>query len=441
MLGALVFAAIGAVRADADVGNFNDYGDGGGGDYGGGDYGGYDYGDGYDSGDGDFAFLFGWLFSSSVGPYAAIPIVLLIVFLVIRSNMKHGRRGHRGPSAHVPPPAVYTVYTDNSGAVEAEVRAAGDEAFSMADFLSAAETVFVKLQYAWTARDWESIRPFESNRLFNKHKTQLEEYIRLGRTDVMERISVNRSYAVSRVATGEEERIAVYLEAAFNNYIIETEEGKLTVTSPEQHIVITANSAEKTYDGTPLTDDGFTYTDFVLAEGDVLEAVVEGSQTDAGSSVNVIKSYRVMRGDEDVTANYIFDDSVDGTLTVTKRKVTLTSGTACKIYDGKYLTCNKVEVGGDGFVEGEGATYDVTGKRKDIGWSYNDFTYKLNDNTKADNYEITVERGFLYVKDQAEKPKTGDSSDLLLLLALMSMSGAGAAGTVYLYRRKREEQE
>jgi len=225
------------------------------------------------------------------------------------------------------------------------------------------------------------------------------------------------------------------------NYIIETEEGKLTVTSPEQHIVITANSAEKTYDGTPLTDDGFTYTDFVLAEGDVLEAVVEGSQTDAGSSVNVIKSYRVMRGDEDVTANYIFDDSVDGTLTVTKRKVTLTSGTACKIYDGKYLTCNKVEVGGDGFVEGEGATYDVTGKRKDIGWSYNDFTYKLNDNTKADNYEITVERGILYVKDQAEKPKTGDSSDLLLLLALMSMSGAGAAGTVYLYRRKREEQE
>ena len=226
-----------------------------------------------------------------------------------------------------------------------------------------------------------------------------------------------------------------------DNYIIETEEGELTVTCPEQHIVITANSAEKTYDGTPLTDDGFTYTDFVLAEGDVLTAVVEGSQTDAGSSANVVKSYRVMRGDEDVTANYIFDDPVDGTLTVTKRKVTLTSGTACKIYDGKYLTCNKVEVGDDGFVEGEGATYDVTGKRKDIGWSYNDFTYTLNDNTKADNYEITIERGILYVKDQAEKPKTGDSSDLLLLLALMSMSGAGAAGTVYLYRRKREEQE
>ena len=226
-----------------------------------------------------------------------------------------------------------------------------------------------------------------------------------------------------------------------DNYTITQEYGELVVTKNTSVINITAKSANKTYDGQALTETRYDFTQNILAEGDVLTAVVEGSQTDAGSSVNVIKSYRVMRGDEDVTANYIFDDSVDGTLTVTKRKVTLTSGTACKIYDGKYLTCNKVEVGGDGFVEGEGATYDVTGKRKDIGWSYNDFTYKLNDNTKADNYEITVERGILYVKDQAEKPKTGDSSDLLLLLALMSMSGAGAAGTVYLYRRKREEQE
>lgn len=225
------------------------------------------------------------------------------------------------------------------------------------------------------------------------------------------------------------------------NYIIETKEGELTVKPILTEITITANSGEKMYDGSALINGGYTFTSGILVDGDVLTAVVEGSQLNAGSSANVVKSYRVMRGETDVTANYIFDDSVDGTLTVTKRKVTLTSGTACKIYDGKYLTCNKVEVGGDGFVEGEGATYDVTGKRKDIGWSYNDFTYKLNDNTKADNYEITVERGFLYVKDQAEKPKTGDSSDLLLLLALMSMSGAGAAGTVYLYRRKREEQE
>lgn len=79
----------------------------------------------------------------------------------------------------------------------------------------------------------ESIRPFESNRLFNKHKAQLEEYIRLGRTDVMERVSVNRSYAVARTVTGDEERITVLLEAAFNNYIIETATKKVLQGDPE----------------------------------------------------------------------------------------------------------------------------------------------------------------------------------------------------------------
>ena len=93
MLGTIIFAAVGAVRAGADVGNFNDYGDGGGG------YdGGYDYD--YDTGgDGDPGFLFGWLFSSSVGPYAAIPIVLLVIFLVIRGNKKRGRHG---PAVRMP---------------------------------------------------------------------------------------------------------------------------------------------------------------------------------------------------------------------------------------------------------------------------------------------------------------------------------------------------
>ena len=224
--------------------------------------------------------------------------------------------------------------------------------------------------------------------------------------------------------------------------VVKATDGMLKITPKSNVITITANSNSKAYDGTALTDSGYSFTQGILLRGDVLHVSVKGSQTNFGSSANVVESYQVMRDDgTDVTGNYTFATPVNGTLRVTKREITLTSGTACKIYDGKYLTCNKVEVGGDGFVEGEGATYDVTGKRKDIGWSYNDFTYKLNDNTKADNYEITVERGFLYVKDQAEKPKTGDSSDLLLLLALMSMSGAGAAGTVYLYRRKREEQE
>ena len=47
-------------------------------------------------------------------------------------------------------------------------------------------------------------------------------------------------------------------------------DGYVTITPIETEIVITANSASKTYDGTPLTDGGFTFTEGVLVKGDVL---------------------------------------------------------------------------------------------------------------------------------------------------------------------------
>ena len=114
------------------------------------------------------------------------------------------------------------------------------------------------------------------------------------------------------------------------------------------------------YDGTALKNDGYTYTDGILEKGDVLTAVVEGSITDAGTTDNVVTSYKVMRGDDEVTGNYTFGESVKGTLKVTKRPVTLTSATDWKYYDGDPLTNDLVTVGGEGFAAGEGATYDVT---------------------------------------------------------------------------------
>ena len=51
----------------------------------------------------------------------------------------------------------------------------------------------------------------------------------------------------------------------------------------------------------------------------------------------------------------------------------------------------------EGFVDGEGATYVVTGSQTTVGSSDNTFTYTLNANTKAGNYEITTEAGTLTV--------------------------------------------
>jgi uncharacterized repeat protein (TIGR02543 family) len=82
---------------------------------------------------------------------------------------------------------------------------------------------------------------------------------------------------------------------------------------------------------------------------------------------------------------------------IAKRSVTLTSASAEKTYDATPLATNAVAVGGDGFAEGEGATFEVTGSRTDVGTSSNLFTYALADGTLAGNYDIATGYGTLRV--------------------------------------------
>ena len=94
----------------------------------------------------------------------------------------------------------------------------------------------------------------------------------------------------------------------------------------------------------------------------------------------------------------------DGSLTINKRSVTLTSASDSKVYDGTALTNDKVTVGGaDGFADGEGAEYNVTGTQTNVGSSDNTFTYTLKNGTKADNYDIKTENGTLTVTPVTDK--------------------------------------
>jgi len=181
------------------------------------------------------------------------------------------------------------------------------------------------------------------------------------------------------------------------NYDITVVFGKLTINKIETPIEIIANSNSKTYDGTPLTESGFTFTDNVLAEGDSLIVDIAGSITDFGMVVNKVTGYRVVRGDADVTQNYTFGKMTNGTLSIMKRFVTLISATDSKVYDRTPLTNSTVSVGDEGFVEGEGAIFQVTGTITDFGTVDNMFTYELKENTKADNYDISTIYGKLSI--------------------------------------------
>lgn len=199
-----------------------------------------------------------------------------------------------------------------------------------------------------------------------------------------ERIDVGSSDAVLEsytILNRNSEDVAKY-------YVPTFKDGTLTIIAKADEIVIKAISDSKKYDGTVLKNSGYTYTSGVLVSGDILEAVVSGEQLNAGSGDNKVISYKVTRNGVDVTGNYTFGECVDGVLEVTKRKVTLTSASDVKQYDGTALTNDEVTVSGDGFVNGEGATYEVTGSQKDVGYSYNLFDYTLYPNTLEENYVI-----------------------------------------------------
>lgn len=208
------------------------------------------------------------------------------------------------------------------------------------------------------------------------------------------------NYTLSRTAGQDAGDYAISVTAGSNpNYNVTTEGGTFTIA--KKPLTITADSANKTYDGTPLTKDTYTLS-AALSNGDtVAEITVTGTQTDAGTSANVPSGVVIKNGETDKSANYNIT-LANGELKVAPRSVTLTSASDSMAYDGTALTNSNVTVTGDGFVAGEGATYNVTGTQTLPGSSANAFTYTLNDGTKAGNYAITKTEGVLTVTDRTD---------------------------------------
>ena len=102
-----------------------------------------------------------------------------------------------------------------------------DENFDTEQFLLWAKNIFITIQTAWVQRDWEKIRTIEKEELFEQHNTQLQEYIRLGRINIMENINVIDAYLHKLVIDENFENLTVSLRATMNDYIINEKNGKV----------------------------------------------------------------------------------------------------------------------------------------------------------------------------------------------------------------------
>ena len=189
-------------------------------------------------------------------------------------------------------------------------------------------------------------------------------------------------------------------EVESQNYAVElsVNDGWLEITPKAIKVTVTGNTDTKVYNGKPQSVVDFT-TD--KPEG-VTVRLKSGKEAKAeGQNVGTYYMGLTKEDFEVESQNYAVELSVtDGWLEITPRPVTLTSGSAERVYNGEALTKNEVTAStgeNEGFVKGQGATYDVTGSQTDVGESKNTFTYTLNEGTNANNYSIEVAFGTLKV--------------------------------------------
>jgi len=182
------------------------------------------------------------------------------------------------------------------------------------------------------------------------------------------------------------------------NYSVTTEDGQLTMTTAAVAITITAASDEWTYDGDAHQNTTVAVTEGTLFDGDVLVAEATGSVTNVSDTQEgnnpIAAGYKVMHGEEDVTANYAIT-AVDGTLTINPKTVTVTAQDKEFVYTGEAQSWPEYDV--DGLIGNDDITAVVTGSITfpSEGTVTNELTgYEFTSGT-AGNYSVETANGEL----------------------------------------------
>ena len=199
-----------------------------------------------------------------------------------------------------------------------------------------------------------------------------------------------------------------------NNYAGENVE--LSWTINKKAVTITAGSASKTYDGSALTNSGFTASD--LETGDTHTFTVAMSEsstiTNAGTQDNVIATVdgvAVTAGTATAVGNYSVT-AANGTLTVNRKAVTITADSDSKTYDGTPLTKNSFTASaleaGDmhsfNVVMSEGSTITNAGTQANVIATVDGVAVTAGTATEVGNYSITATNGTLTVNKANSSP-------------------------------------
>ena len=208
LLLALCLVLLPLAVALGDAGNFGGGDDfGGGGDYGG-SWGGGDYGGGTSGGGGPLS----W------GGMVGVIIIIIIGSIISEKHKKKGK---------VAPGMGGTPQTGSQTLRPIAELQAKDPAFSAEDLQRQFANLYVRMQNAWTAKDFEPMRPYFSDGLYAQFNNQLSEYVRDGKTNYVSNIAVLSVYVLGWQAQGENDIIVSRVKVRVNDYVTDDKSGAL----------------------------------------------------------------------------------------------------------------------------------------------------------------------------------------------------------------------
>lgn len=186
------------------------------------------------------------------------------------------------------------------------------------------------------------------------------------------------------------------------NYNVRYVNGTLRVTPIV--IKVKTGSATKRFDGEPLSCEEYDIVSGNPLEGHFISIRQSAFITNPGVKANnMMFDVTNEDGTETYTHNYKFTNTEPGILEITPVRVTVSTGSATKYYDGTPLTCDEYEIfieGGE--VENHDVQVTVIGTITDPGEERNEFEFVAiyNGTDVSAGYEVTAEWGMLTVLEK-----------------------------------------
>lgn len=195
-----------------------------------------------------------------------------------------------------------------------------------------------------------------------------------------------------------------------DTYTVTLQAGEIKVNP--RPLKITTASAEKFYDGYPLSDGGWSVSSGGLVNGDYLDVDVTGEQKGIGYSQNFASAAVRDRSGADVTGNYALEIE-EGVLTINAIPVEISTSSAVKVYDGEPFSCaewtlNSTLREGDKI---ESVTMPASITERGAVENYvSEVIIKTADGKIADYYRINCTAGTLAVTPRIITVRSGDAA-------------------------------